>query len=195
MASLLEAGGQSVLLSGQRVGRQARDGVVGDLFRVHLTNPPSVEVVHSFSEKASSLAVSPTSDSEIYFADISLNRLNLARRAQMRVEVDGLQNARAVATTPKGEIYVADHRGEHGVILQIRAGSREPVRVIEDPQFINLTAIDSASDGTLYVSSSSAFSGLGAIFEIRLPSTGAPVITPIWKGASGSPPRAMAVVR
>lgn len=166
------------------VGDEVADrGVWGRLYRVNLKNRTK-EIVAEFppTNGAHSIAIHPNS-LDIYAADGVIHRIGRENpTAPIRVEVDGLQSAQALAIRSSGEIFIGDHN--RASLFQARRGDRQPVKVIDNGAFQTLWSIAiSIDEKNLFVSSGA---GIGGVYRLNLPLNDEPPIQ-VWKSTrSGS---------
>ena len=162
------------LLVGDEV---AEHGVGGRLHRVNLTNRTS-KVIAEFpiGNGVHSIAVHPGS-LDIYVADGIVQRIDRQNpNIPIRVEVDYLQSAQALAIRTSGEIFIGDHN--RATLFQIRRGYRKPLKIVDNSAFQTFWSLAiSIDEKRLFVSSGV---GLGGVYQLSLPlDDKAPI--PVWK--------------
>lgn len=172
MGLAFESDGQ--LLVGDEV---AKRGVWGRLHRVNLTNRTS-EVIAEFppTNGVHSIAIYPGS-LDIYVADGVVQRIDRQNpTSPMRVEVDDLQSAQALAILSSGEIFIGDHNG--AALFQIMRGSRKPLKIVDNGAFRTFWSLAiSIDEKSLFVSSGAR---LGSVYQLNLPLDDKPPIL-VWK--------------
>lgn len=187
MGLAIESDGQ--LLIGDEV---AERGVWGRLHRVNLTSH-ATEVVAEFPPPngAHSIAISPDS-LDIYAADGVVQRIDRQNpSAPIRVEVDGLQSAQALAIRSSDEIFIGDHN--RASLFQAKRGDRQPLKIIDNGVFQAFWSLAiSIDEKSLFLSSGA---GHGSVYQLNLPLDDNPP-TLVWKSTrSGSQMIFVTVVR
>lgn len=112
---MVEAGGQTALVGDENSGGYGPSSR-GALVRVNLSSGER-SVLHRFftSDTATGIVVHPVTG-DLFFAARALYRLDARGGTAKQVDLDGMGNARALAITTNGDLYIGD--SERSAVLK-----------------------------------------------------------------------------